>query len=301
MLNKPNFFAACALDRAGLLRKDESWIAARRAAAESYVLPVWQNQNFIAGDADQPRAALVPVCDLSEPIEAALLGVRDGVTYFAADLSDMEDPLAHPGLAGRGSFADLLSVSALVSNEDGGMMAYARGLMWWHARHRFCGVCGHVTVSAEAGHVRRCTNPDCGASHFPRTDPAVIMLVHDGDRCLLGRQARFIPGMYSTLAGFVEPGESLEDAVAREVLEEAGVRVDDVRYHSSQPWPFPSSLMLGFHARAVTTKLDFEADELEDARWFTRDEIRNWQPGGPYTLPRKVSISRRLIEDWLAW
>jgi NAD+ diphosphatase len=270
MLNKPNFFAACALDRAGLLRKDESWIAARRAAAESYVLPVWQNQNFIAGDADQPRAALVPVCDLSEPIEAALLGVRDGVTYFAADLSDMEDPLAHPGLAGRGSFADLLSVSALVSNEDGGMMAYARGLMWWHARHRFCGVCGHVTV-------------------------------HDGDRCLLGRQARFIPGMYSTLAGFVEPGESLEDAVAREVLEEAGVRVDDVRYHSSQPWPFPSSLMLGFHARAVTTKLDFEADELEDARWFTRDEIRNWQPGGPYTLPRKVSISRRLIEDWLAW
>ena len=234
---------------------------------------------------------MLSVADLPEGAEFFLLGLHGETAYFAVDLSDLEDPATHPGLAGRGSFADLRSFGPLLGHDEGNILAYARGLTWWHSRHRFCGVCGHPTVSAEAGHVRRCTNPDCATPHFPRTDPAVIMLVHDGDRCLLGRQPRFPPGMYSTLAGFVEPGESLEEAVAREVFEETNIRVGEVTYHSSQPWPFPSSLMLGFHAEATSHDIRTEQDELEDAQWFSRSEILNWEEGGPYRLPRPDSIS----------
>src|SRR5262249_4560440 len=153
------------------------------------------------------------------------------------------------------------------------LLAYARGLMHWHARHGFCGVCGSRTESASAGHVRKCTNPDCGASHFPRTDPAVIMLVHDGDKALLGRQKVWPQGMYSTLAGFVEPGESLEETVRREVYEETGIAVGEVVYHSSQPWPFPASLMIGFHAEARSRTINRVDSELEDAGWFSRAEL----------------------------
>jgi NAD+ diphosphatase len=147
--------------------------------------------------------------------------------------------------------------------------------------------------------VRRCPNPACGATHFPRTDPAVIMLVVDGERCLLGRQSQWPPGMHSTLAGFVEPGESLERAVAREVREEAGIEIDDVAYHSSQPWPFPSSLMLGFTARATTTELRVDTTELEAARWFEKDWLLAHEDDDAFRLPRRDSIARRLIEDWL--
>jgi NAD+ diphosphatase len=299
MPHKPNFYAGGMLDRVSALRKDQSWIDARRAAAETRVVPIWRAQNFVLGEQDAPRAGLVSAADLPEGVEFFLLGLHGETAYFAADLSDLEDPASHPGLAGRGSFADLRTFGPLLGHDEGNILAYARGLTWWHSRHRFCGVCGHPTVSAEAGHVRRCTNPECATSHFPRTDPAVIMLVHDGDHCLLGRQSRFPPGMYSTLAGFVEPGESLEEAVAREVLEESGITVSEVTYHSSQPWPFPSSLMLGFHAEAASRDISIEQDELEDARWFSRAEILAWAEGGPCRLPRPDSISRRLIEDWL--
>ncbi|UEM02951.1 NAD(+) diphosphatase [Skermanella rosea] len=300
MPNKPNFYAGGVLDRVSAQRKDQDWIDALFAAAETRIVPIWRAQNFVAEGADLPRAGLLSLADLPEGAETMLLGLLDGTAYFAADLSHIEDPAAHPNLAGRGSFADLRSFGPLMAPEEGNILAYARGLTWWHARHRFCGVCGHPTVSADAGHVRRCTNPDCATPHFPRTDPAVIMLVHDGDRCLLGRQSRFPPGMYSTLAGFVEPGESLEEAVAREVLEETGIRVGEVTYHSSQPWPFPSSLMLGFHAEAVSRDISIDQDELEDAGWFTRDEIlTTWGEGGTHRLPRPDSISRRLIEGWL--
>jgi NAD+ diphosphatase len=182
---------------------------------------------------------------------------------------------------------------------EGSLLAYARGLIYWHGRHRFCGVCGSPTLAFEGGHVRRCTNPACGSSHFPRTDPAVIMLVTDGDRALVGRQAVWPKGMHSTLAGFVEPGESLEAAVAREVFEEAGIEVDQVRYHSSQPWPFPCSIMLGFYARARTTEIKLDQLELEDARWVERDWLLAHQDDEDFRLPRLDSIARRLIEDWL--
>jgi NAD+ diphosphatase len=172
-------------------------------------------------------------------------------------------------------------------------------MAFWHARHRFCGVCGAPTESVDAGHRRRCTRPDCAADHFPRTDPAIIVLVHAGDRCLLGRQARWTPGQYSTIAGFVEPGEALEDAVAREVREETGVLVHDVRYHSSQPWPFPASLMVGFTAAAATRDVHVDGTELEDARWFSRDDIRRGLASGALRLSSPASISYALIRDWM--
>ena len=197
-----------------------------------------------------------------------------------------------------------------MAGPEAALLAYARGLMHWHRGHVFCGLCGNPTESHDGGHLRRCTNAEDPHNHFPRTDPAVIMLVsHDnpqgnGPACLLGRQSRWAEGMYSTLAGFVEPGETLEEAVAREVLEESGVRVTNVEYKASQPWPFPSSLMLGFRARAETAEIEIDDREIEDAQWFRPEEVRSFgewgtAPPGEKRLPRKDSISRWLIEGWL--
>jgi NAD+ diphosphatase len=188
-------------------------------------------------------------------------------------------------------------------------MVLARALFFWHRRHLFCGLCGSPTVPGEAGFVRKCTNAECGTTHFPRTDPAVIMLVVDGDKCLLGRRPGRQNFMYSTLAGFVEPGESLEEAVAREVMEETDIRVANVRYAHSQPWPFPANLMLGFYADAASREISLNDQELADARWFTRDEVRDLMVvrdrteserlGGALHLPRPISIARRLISEWI--
>jgi NAD+ diphosphatase len=219
-----------------------------------------------------------------------LLGHFHGRTVFAAEFSD-EATLPLPPETG---FEDLRLTGAALPEDEAGLLAYARAMVFWRRRHRHCGTCGAATTSESAGHVMRCGNPDCGAEHFPRLDPAVIVLVSDGERALLGRQASWPAGRYSTIAGFVEPGESLEDAVAREVLEETGVVVDEVSYHSSQPWPFPSSLMLGFTALAPAAAPIRTDDELEDARWFTREEIATGVPG----LPPPQSVSYRLIEDW---
>ena len=174
-------------------------------------------------------------------------------------------------------------------------------MTYWHRRHRYCGVCGATTKITRGGHVRMCTNESCKTEHFPRTDPAVIMLVHHGDKCLLGRGKHFPRGMHSTLAGFVEPGESFEDAVAREVYEEVKVKVKDVIYRSSQPWPFPASVMIGFHAEAESMDFSVNESELESARWLSREELRpeNMPKDGSFFMPRRDSIARRLIEEWL--
>ncbi len=301
-MQRPNFYASSGLDRVSHLRRDTTWLAARLADAHCRVQPVWRSRNFII-HGDHPAAGWLPVAMLRDQLDAgatlALLGIFEGVPHFAIDLSALENPLALPGIAGLGEFLDLRRVGPALGHADGGLLAYARGILHWHSRHRFCGVCGSPTRATDAGHQRRCADPACNASHFPRTDPAVIMLVHRGDRCLLGRQPQFPPGMHSTLAGFVEPGESLEDAVAREVQEETGILVDDVRYHSSQPWPFPASIMLGFHARAVTDEVLVDTNELESAAWFERDWILNHVADDDFRLPRPDSIARRLVEDWL--
>jgi len=319
-MSRDNFYAGAGLDRVAHLRKDEAWLAESLADPRSRLVPVWRARNLVAGYSGdgEPfgaimrnpaalRGQVTPV--LLEPpavrphIESGapvvLLGLVEAVAHFAIDLSYLETPEEAPELAGLGRFTDLRAVGPLMGQAEGAMLAYARGILHWHNRHRFCGRCGSETRSADAGHMRVCLNPECGTSHFPRTDPAVIMLVTRGEMCLLGRQAIWPPGMHSTLAGFVEPGESLEEAVAREVHEETGVRVVDVRYRSSQPWPFPSSLMLGFRATAIDEEIRVFTEELEDARWFSRDFVRGHEPDESFRTPRRDSIAWRLIKDWL--
>src|SRR5262249_29067940 len=189
------------------------------------------------------------------------LGVRDGVSHFALDLSPLHDPVTELGLAGSASFVELRSAAATLSASDSAIAAQGRQMLDWHARHRFCAVCGRSTSVKEAGYLRE--GGECDAQHFPRTDPVVIMLVESGDRCLLGRQAAWPAKMYSALAGFVEAGESLEEAVRREVQEEAGITVSEVRYFASQPWPFPASLMIGCLARAEHERGTLDKSELE--------------------------------------
>jgi NAD+ diphosphatase len=277
----PNTFAGEALDRAGTRRDDDAWLAARLADPTTRVVAA--SQAGVLSEDDRPK--LLSVTDLPDGAETVLLGVDgDGNSVFAADVRD-----DYPGER-RG----LRDLAANMSQAEGGMIAHGVALLNWHRRHQFCANCGVRTKSAEAGHVRRC--PNCGAEHHPRTDPVVIMLVEDGDRAILGRQSHWPPGRYSALAGFVEPGESLEEAVAREVREESGVQVADVRYRSSQPWPFPTSLMLGFTAGWASGEPAVRDGELEDVRWFTREEIA----GGTVQLPPPEAIARRLIEEWLA-
>ena len=298
--SRPNVYTGSPLDRATEKREDAAWIAAARVRADTLFVPVWRSHNLMRGAAEgQPEAAFLAgtaAAALGE-VPWALLGLLDGQPVFALDIGAAEDPM--PVLPeGVGNFTDLRAVAGLLPGRDASVLAYARGLMHWRSRHRFCGVCGGACVAGSAGHVMQCKS--CGVSHFPRTDPAVIMLVHHGDRALLGHSHRF-PNttMYSTLAGFVEPGESLEEAVAREVAEESGVRVGRVHYHSSQPWPFPASIMLGFYAEALSEEVTIDPNELLDARWFSRAQIRDPQAHG-FTLPRLDSIARRLIEDWVA-
>lgn len=203
---------------------------------------------------------------------------------------------------GAATESDLRGVAseAAVGPEHIGALAQARSLLNWHQRHRFCSVCGSPSVMKIGGYRRDC--PACGAEHFPRTDPVVIMLAIDGDRCLLGRQPRFVQGMYSCLAGFLEPGETVEDAVRRETHEESGIKVGRVRYHASQPWPFPSSLMIGCHAEAVSRDIIRDETELEDCRWFPRAEVRQMLAGSHpqgFKAPQPVAIAHHLIRYWV--
>ena len=232
---------------------------------------------------------------LERGAEPLLLGVQDGRALFAVDADSLDAAALAP--------AELVSVRDIaprLAQDDGGLIAYASALLNWHRRHGFCSVCGSASEVREAGLLRVC--PVCGAEHHPRTDPVVIMLVVDEarHRVLLGRQPSWPPGRYSALAGFVEPGESLEDAVAREVREEAGVEVTGARYDSSQPWPFPSSLMLGFTVGYVDGEAVATDGELDDARWFTRAELEAAATGrGKVHLPPPVAIARSLIDRWL--
>lgn len=303
---RPNHYGFGGLDRSAHIREEEGWLETLLNLPETRLVPVWRGQSLVAVDdkqEEQPRAGLLNAGDHRELVSqasfVAFLGNRGGVGHVAVDLSPLEETAVANILAAHGAFTDLRRIGPLLERFEGSVLAYARGLMYWHQRHQFCGVCGHPTESRKGGHQRSCINSDCQAPQFPRTDPAVIMLVHDGDRALLGRQKIWAPGMYSTLAGFVEPGETLEEAVAREVYEETNVRVRDVVYHSSQPWPFPASLMLGFYAAAKTTDINPNDMELEAAEWFTLDQLRNFEAIGRH-MPRRDSISRRLIEDWMA-
>ncbi len=292
---RPNFFAGPYIDRRSDAREDSDWPGAALADPETlYVVARDTAQLVYTGG--QPRIAFItqghPALRDPDPHALVLLGWFKGARCVLLELSPDQPFEAPPGA----SFEELRPLSPVLHAEQAGLLAYARALTIWRKRQRFCGVCGSVAVPERAGHVIRCTNPDEPHEFFPRTDPAIIVLVTDGERALLGRQASWPPGRYSTIAGFVEPGESLEDAVLREVHEETGVVASNPRYDSSQPWPFPSSLMIGFQAQAEPGSPIVTGAELEDARWFTRAEIRS---EGLPLVPPSHSISYRLISTWL--
>jgi NAD+ diphosphatase len=308
LAEEPNAFSGARLDRAPDERKDPAWVARQRRDPRARAV--------LAGDAGvhvvdgpEPRLALVPL-ELARGGEPLLLGLDAHGPVFAVDVGPA-DGLPRPliGVFGAGEPDPatgtrpygLRDAVAALPQADGGLVAYTCALLNWHRRHPHCSVCGTPTELAAGGLVRDC--PTCGTHHFPRTDPVVIMLVTGRDRVLLGRQASWPAGRYSTLAGFVEPGETLEEAVAREVREEAGVEVGAPVYHSSQPWPFPSSLMLGFTVPWVAGEPVRQEGEIEDVRWFGRAEVAtaaSWGRDAPLQLPPRHAIARRLIESWLA-
>ena len=297
---RANTYTGSPLDRASNLRDDAAFVAQALVDPSARFVAVWRARSLMTGVAEGNPVAVLLSRDQAEAALAgqdwAFLGLLGDAPVFAFDLSGVEDPL---GLLPDhlGQLTDIRATAGLLAKDDAAILAHARGLMHWRGRHRFCGVCGGACAPRSAGNAMGCAS--CGAQHFPRTDPAVIMLVTDGPRALLGHSTRFPNStMYSTLAGFVEPGESLEEAVAREVFEEAGIRVGRVFYHSSQPWPFPASIMLGFHAEALSSEIVIDPQELADARWFSRAELRAPAEHG-ISLPRADSIARRLIEDWM--
>jgi len=292
------WYTGAPLDRVSHLREDAAWVAARRRAKDTRLVPVWRSRSLVHTEDD--RALILTVEEAGELLDSAqhevVLGLEGDTLYIGLDLSHLDDPYGHPRIEAEGAFEDLRQIGPVIPADEGAILAHARGMMTWHQRHLFCGVCGAPTEVSHGGYQRNCTG--CSAQHFPRTDPAVIMLVHKGDNCLLGRTHHFPRRIYSTLAGFVEPGESLEEAVAREVFEEAGVTVGEVRYMASQPWPFPSSLMLGFHAEAEAMALNIDPKELEDARWMTREQIGRIEEFD-MELPRRDSIAWRLVKAWM--
>ena len=302
-----NVLSGMPLDRAAHLRTDAPWLAARLDDPSTRYLAIWR-QNAVVRLGPEPRAVIHyrETLDglLDQRAAPVLLGIEaeDGVAgtaHFVVDFSHVEAETLLARSPG-GEMMDLRELVQILPGTDAALVAYARGLTYWHRRHRFCGACGAPAEAREAGHQRRCTNEDCGAVHFPRTDTAVITLVHDGDECLLCRQSRWPPGMHSTLAGFLEPGESLEECVAREIEEESGVKIGDIRYHSSQPWPFPGTIMVGFMAQALTREIAVDEIELEYAHWYERRDLLGSRDTDAFRLPGRYSISRRLIEDWLA-
>ena len=294
MRERPNFFAGPYIDRRSEERDDPEWLAAARADPATRYL-ISQGTAELLQSGVEPHVALLgagsPLVAAVEPGSEVLLGWFQGARCILAELPVGRSLELPPGT----ELAELRPLTAQLPADEAGLLAYARALVISRARHRRCGVCGAPTVATRAGHCRVCSDPNCAQEYFPRIDPAIIVLVSDGERALLGRQASWPPRRYSTIAGFVEPGESLEDAVLREVAEETGVMVTEVRYHSSQPWPFPSSMMLGFQARAPAGSEVRVGGELEDARWFTREQVH----AGEALTPPTQSISWRLIESWL--
>lgn len=306
-------FAGNPLARVPERRDDPDWLEQRLRSAETRFLPLWRLKPLIRLDASAGLAwarfeLLQSAAAGTQPV---LLGVVGDVPHFAVDVSGLEKPEAQLNVRGAAEFQEARAAASRLTPDEAGILAAARAVVGWHQTHRFCCGCGHATSIRQAGWVRFCDR--CNREHFPRTDPVVIAAVTRGDRCLLGRQPGWPATVYSALAGFVEPGESIEEAVRREVREESGVRVGRVRYHASQPWPFPHSLMVGCMAEAETEEIHLHDRELADARWFGRDELRaalaaQSTTSGPrvsganrsVTLPGPVAIAHHLIAAFVA-
>ena len=283
-----NTFANAPLDRCHEYRGDDAWLAAQRIAPSS---------RFLGFDAtacvpvQAGRLGWLTTASVAPDAPANFLGRLGEAAIFA-----LRNPIPHPPL-GNAQWLGLRAAAGVMGGAEAGLVAYAQGLGNWQTTTRYCAACGALLKLTDGGHRAVCAS--CGREHFPRTDPAIIVIVENGDACLLGRQAAWRPHQYSTLAGFVEPGESLADAVRREVREETSIEVIDCDFHSSQPWPFPASLMLGFTAIAAGRDIELADGELEDARWFTARDIAAGLRDGSFRASTPHSISYRLIENWL--
>ncbi len=298
-------FSGNPLDRAGNQRQNNAWLASLRSGPHARVLPLWKLQPLlVAADGSERslRLAFVDGATASglggDGSIEVFLGLRGEQAFFARDISAVEDPVAGK-LLDAGEFRDARAASALLSADESAILAQAKSLIDWHNRHGFCPNCGRRTAPADGGYRRNCGN--CRAEHFPRTDPAVIMLATRGSQCLLGRNRRFASGFYSTLAGFVEPGETIEEAVAREILEEAGLHINRIRYFASQPWPFPSSLMIGCFADADSSTIAIDGEEIVAAQWFDHALVKRLVDGTSTEigLPRRDAIAFHLISHWV--
>ncbi|MCP4148763.1 MAG: NAD(+) diphosphatase [bacterium] len=304
-----NYFATANIDRMAENRKNKKWLAEQHQNPLVRLVPVWRELNLVTMPTGAKCQAVFPTpAEIEElypgKIPQTLLGKdrESGIIYYSVQLPGEDDTVPEK-ISRKGEFIDLRRIrTGLEDRNQAAILGHAKAITYWQNSHRYCAKCGKPTRMEEAGHLLVCTGDGCKREHYPRTDAAVIVLVSDGDKCLLGRGPQWPKGMYSTIAGFVEPGESLELAVAREDAEETGIRVDPgkVHYHSSQPWPFPASIMLGFMVEVDSSNQEICIDpvELEDARWFTRHELNKAEKEGKGFMSSNTSIAYRLINEW---
>lgn len=287
-------FAGNPLTRLEELRENEDWLEVARHGPASRFLAFCGLRPLLSDS----RLCWLAAGDLPPGRFCAFLGLKGENPCFAVELDEAEGAAL---LADGRHYEDARTAAVVLPMEETAVMGQGRSLVDWHARHGFCAVCGSRTVPVRGGGSRRCSRDSCGARHFPRVDPVVIMLVTRGDFCLMGRQPRFEPRMYSALAGFMEPGESIEEAVKREIREEASLHVENVRYALSQPWPFPSSLMIGCFATASDDRIIADETELEDLRWFSRDDVVLAMDGrnGELMIPPEIAVAHHLLKIWL--
>jgi NAD+ diphosphatase len=297
-----NTFAGNPLDRASEKRTDADWLAAQLASSDSLGLAIWNGKPFVEKTKDGGvQIAYLPakmVAELSGGLEPVLfMGLWKDTAIFALDLEGTSDPAQGP-LQGLGEFADLRQIALRLPQTDAAILATAKQMFEWRRRHQYCAACGQPSVARDGGWKRQC--PACEVEHFPRTDPVVIMLAVHGDRCMVGRQEIWPKGMFSALAGFLEPGESIEEACARELKEEAGLKTVSVRYHSTQPWPYPSSLMIGLIAEVEDEDARPDQTELSEVRWFSREEAQRLVRGeyADTFCPQPMAIAHQLIKAW---
>ena len=302
------------LDRAVEFYKNPEWLAKQLKSSKTKIVPIWNDCNLIDEKNNNSNPSAV-ICTgeiaqnlISLSSETVFLGIKNNSAFFSVDLSKHKKSNLTK-IFEKGEFSDLRQIGPFLSLPEASILAYARGILYWHQNSRYCGKCSSLTESRLAGHMRKCSNSDCRIEFFPKIAPAVIMLIKQNSsngnpaKCLLARNKNWPRGSYSILAGFVDLAESLEETVEREVFEEVGLKVSNIKYIASQPWPFPSSLMLGFTAEAITTYIKIDEEEIEDARWFTAEELLKfgeWNDNtNGFKLSRKDSISRYLIDTWI--
>ena len=301
------FYASSAINRHGDFRNNEKFLNTIITEEDTKFIPFYNGKNLFIEINENINSVILNKFQLHDFFPNGIggtifLGVANDFNYVGIDLSSPNKKFDCWLKENNIIVDDLRKYGPILDDIEASFLALSNGMFYWHNTHKFCGSCGFQNFSTEGGFVMKCSNDKCAKSHFPRTDPAIITLISFQDKVLLGRSPRFPDYMYSTLAGFVEPGESLEQALEREVFEEVGIKVKNIKYFNSQPWPFPASLMLGFFAEAINDQMTIDYDEIEDAQWFSINELKSLQhPSikGGFKLPRVDSIARRLVDSWI--